>query len=169
MCFCSWPNLFYMWHHCAIVTWVIESYHFPLLSNGLVMVKVFSVLGPFASNLIVQHIKQETLVSSLCSTQLGWYENGALISEYITISMLFYQWRLRYLQSSFMSLYHHHHQILVLLVEYRGIHEELPGIAVSSYPLHLVPWSCASYLILYCPSPRSLRPTSTSVSLRTPI
>ena len=40
----------------------------------------------------------------------------------------------------------------------------------SSYPLDLIPWSsCASYLILYCPSPRSLRPASPSVSLRIPI
>ena len=40
---------------------------------------------------------------------------------------------------------------------------------ISSYPLGLVPWSsCASYFILYCPSPRSLRPPSSSISLRIP-
>ena len=50
------------------------------------------------------------------------------------------------------------------------IHEELPAIAVSIYPLDLVPWySCASYVILCCPSPHSLRPTSPSISLRIPI
>jgi hypothetical protein len=52
----------------------------------------------------------------------------------------------------------------------QGIHEELPGTAISSYPLYLVPWSsCTSYFILYCPSPCSLRPTSSSTSLRIPI
>jgi len=50
-----------------------------------------------------------------------------------------------------------------------GIHDELPDIVVSSYPFDLVPWSFASYSILYCPSPRSLRPTSSSISLRIPI
>jgi len=48
----------------------------------------------------------------------------------------------------------------------QGIHDELPGIAVFSYPLDLVSRSsCASYLILYCPSPRPLRPASPSISL----
>jgi hypothetical protein len=51
-----------------------------------------------------------------------------------------------------------------------GIHEELPSVAISSYPLDLIPWSsCRSYFILYCPSPRSLRPTSSSIPLRIPI
>jgi len=52
----------------------------------------------------------------------------------------------------------------------KGIHEELPGIVVSSYPLDLIPWSsCASYFILYCPSSHSLQPTSPSIFLRIPI
>jgi hypothetical protein len=52
-----------------------------------------------------------------------------------------------------------------------GIHEELPSVAISSYPPDLIPWSsCICYFILYnCPSLRSLWPTSSSVSLRIPI
>ena len=50
------------------------------------------------------------------------------------------------------------------------IYEDLPLTAFSSYPLDLVPRSsCASCLTLYCPSPRSLQPTSSSVSLTIPI
>ena len=52
----------------------------------------------------------------------------------------------------------------------QGIHKELTDIAVSIYLLDLVPWSsCVSYLILYCPTPRSVRSTSPSISLRIPV
>jgi len=47
---------------------------------------------------------------------------------------------------------------------------KLPGIAVYSYTLDRIPWSaCVFYLILYCPSTLSLRPTNPSISLRIPI
>jgi hypothetical protein len=49
-----------------------------------------------------------------------------------------------------------------------GIHEELLSVAISSYPLDLIPWSsCISYFVLYCPSPRCLRPTSSSTGCPT--
>jgi hypothetical protein len=42
----------------------------------------------------------------------------------------------------------------------QGIHEELPGIAISSYSHDRIPWStCSSYFILCCPSPCSFQPT----------
>ena len=51
----------------------------------------------------------------------------------------------------------------------QGIQEELPGFAISSYSLDLIPWSsCSSSFILYCPLPHSPQPTSSSVSLRIP-
>ena len=52
----------------------------------------------------------------------------------------------------------------------QGIHEELASTAISSYPPDLIPWSSSVfYFILYCPSSRSLRSTSSSIPLRIPI
>jgi hypothetical protein len=52
----------------------------------------------------------------------------------------------------------------------QGIHVELPSVVISSCPLDLIPWSsCVSYFILYCPSPCSLQPTSSSIPLSVPI
>jgi hypothetical protein len=66
--------------------------------------------------------------------------------------------------------HHHHHHVTFTPCTAYGIHEELPSVAISSYPIDLIPLSfCISYFVLCCPSPRSLQPISFSIPLRNPI